>query len=161
MHNDNQRKVTLCKRKKGILKKMIELSVLCDLKIFALIQDESNQRVTHFASHKDFNIIDTFNKQCMREFFSNSDYDKVGGVGDDLDSDHKILEAHSEQNWLDDDGGCQDPGAHIPCSSSEAAAANSTKVLKVSGLKRRQMMKTSRIGTLKEQKKSVPVKTVQ
>ena len=32
-----QRKVTLCKRKKGLLKKTIELSVLCDLKIFLYI----------------------------------------------------------------------------------------------------------------------------
>lgn len=96
MPNDNQRKVTLCKRKKGILKKMIELSVLCDLKIFALIEDQSNQRVTHFVSHKDYNFVDTFNKQCMREFFSNCDYEKVGGVGDDLDSNYKISDTHSE-----------------------------------------------------------------
>ena len=37
IENDNTRKVTLCKRKKGLLKKMIELSILCDLKIFMLI----------------------------------------------------------------------------------------------------------------------------
>ena len=40
--NLNQRKVTLCKRKKGMIKKIIELSVLCDLKIFLLIQDDDN-----------------------------------------------------------------------------------------------------------------------
>ena len=33
IENASQRKVTLCKRKKGLLKKGIELSVLCDLKI--------------------------------------------------------------------------------------------------------------------------------
>ena len=37
IENDNTRKVTLCKRKKGLMKKMIELSILCDLKIFMLI----------------------------------------------------------------------------------------------------------------------------
>ena len=37
LENNNTRKVTLCKRKKGLIKKMIELSVLCDLKIFMLI----------------------------------------------------------------------------------------------------------------------------
>ena len=55
--NDNARKVTLCKRKKGVIKKMIELSVLCDLKIFMLIQDETNDRVTHFLSHKNFDFV--------------------------------------------------------------------------------------------------------
>ena len=37
IENENNRKVTLCKRKRGLMKKMIELSVLCDLKIFMLI----------------------------------------------------------------------------------------------------------------------------
>ena len=60
--NDNQRKVTLCKRKKGLLKKAIELSVLCDLRIFLMIQDDSNQRTTHFLSHKEIDVIHMFNQ---------------------------------------------------------------------------------------------------
>ena len=58
---DSTRKVALCKRKKGLIKKCVELSVLCDLKIVMLVQDNASQRVTHFASHKDLNIIDIFN----------------------------------------------------------------------------------------------------
>lgn len=42
------RKVTQCKRKKGLLKKVIELSVLCDLKIVMLIKDCRQRRVTHY-----------------------------------------------------------------------------------------------------------------
>ena len=37
LQNDSQRKVTLCKRKKGVLKKLIELSILCDLKVFMVL----------------------------------------------------------------------------------------------------------------------------
>ena len=37
--NLNHRKVTYCKRKKGLLKKSIELSILCDVSIFVLIYD--------------------------------------------------------------------------------------------------------------------------
>lgn len=37
--NMSHRKVTYCKRKKGLLKKSIELSVLCDLKVFTYIYD--------------------------------------------------------------------------------------------------------------------------
>ena len=84
--NHSQRKVTLCKRKKGLIKKIIELSVLCDLKIFMLIQDQFNQRSTHFLSHKDFDILKAFNSLNHREFFTNSDYEKVGGNRDELDS---------------------------------------------------------------------------
>lgn len=61
IQNDNYRKVALCKRKKGIIKKAIELSVLCDLKVFMLIHDEWNRRVTHFMSHKDLDIVHIFN----------------------------------------------------------------------------------------------------
>ena len=93
--NQSQRKVTLCKRKKGLIKKVIELSVLCDLKIFMLIQDESNQRSTHFVSHKDFDIIDAFNSLSHREFFTNSDYEKVGGNRDELDSQFKLSDTES------------------------------------------------------------------
>lgn len=84
--NLNQRKVTLCKRKKGLIKKIIELSVLCDLKIFMLIQDDDNQRATHFLSHKSFNFMETFNDMNHREFYTNGDYEKVGGNLEELDS---------------------------------------------------------------------------
>ena len=61
--NNVQRKVSLCKRKKGLLKKTIELSVLCDLKIFMFMYDETQKRVTHFASHDNFELMDLFNKR--------------------------------------------------------------------------------------------------
>ncbi len=37
---DSQRKVTYCKRKKGILKKSMELSILCDVSMFVFIYDK-------------------------------------------------------------------------------------------------------------------------
>ena len=53
----NARKVTLCKRKKGLIKKAIELSMLCDQRIVILIQDRDKQRATHFVSHKDLDLV--------------------------------------------------------------------------------------------------------
>ena len=41
IQNAQQRKVCLCKRKKGLLKKAIELSLLCDLDIFTFVYDKS------------------------------------------------------------------------------------------------------------------------
>ena len=81
--NLSHRKVTYCKRKKGLLKKSIELSVLCDLKVFCYIYDPSQQRVIHFASDPSLNLLDIFNRENQREYYTNSDYGRVGGkVGD-------------------------------------------------------------------------------
>ena len=103
--NNNTRKVTLCKRKKGVIKKLIELSVLCDLKIFMLIQDDANNRATHFLSHKNFDLVQSFNEFNHREFFTNGDYERVGGVKEELDSDFKLseLDADSANSDIDEE----------------------------------------------------------
>ena len=69
-----KRRVTLCKRKKGLIKKCIELSVLCDLKICMFIWDDNSSRSTHFMSQKSISLMDLFNGKYKREFFTNSDY---------------------------------------------------------------------------------------
>ena len=86
IQNANQRKVCLCKRKKGLIKKAIELSVLCDLEIFMLVYDKSHWRITHYGSHEDFDIMNMFNSQLQREYFSNFDFGRVGGAINEIDS---------------------------------------------------------------------------
>lgn len=71
--------VTYCKRKKGLLKKSIELSILCDLNIFLLIYDKNQQRVIHYASDQNLDIMELFNSENQREYYSNKDYHRVGG----------------------------------------------------------------------------------
>ena len=71
IQNSNHLKVTLCKRKKGLIKKAIELSALCNQRIFILIQDEAKQKVTHFMSHQNMHILDVYNSPHKRDFFSN------------------------------------------------------------------------------------------
>ena len=75
----SERKVRYCKRKKGLLKKAIELSVLCDVQMFLFIYDKSAQRVVHYCSDDQLNIMDVFNQGLQREFYSNDDYLRVGG----------------------------------------------------------------------------------
>ena len=79
IENSSQRKVTLCKRKKGLLKKAIELSVLCDLDMMILMFDKSQQRVVHYGSDVKFNFRDLFENKYHREFFTNRDYINMGG----------------------------------------------------------------------------------
>ena len=101
--NDNCRKVTICKRKKGLIKKCIELSVLCDMKIFMLIQEEENERVTHFTSHKDLDPIQIFNGLNQREFYCNADYERVGGNKHEIDSDLQNNSDHTLRIASDDE----------------------------------------------------------
>ena len=91
----NARKVTLCKRKKGLIKKAIELSVLCDQKIIILIKDESKKRVTHFVSHKDLNLLQVFNEMNKRDFYSNNHYWRVGGLANQMDIDWQDIDGES------------------------------------------------------------------
>ena len=74
--------MTYCKRKKGLLKKAIELSTLCDLKMFVYIYDPKQQRVIHYASDADFDLVDIFNLKTQREYYTNDDYHPVGGRDD-------------------------------------------------------------------------------
>ena len=79
------RKVTYCKRKKGLLKKSMELSLLCDLKVVMYIYDKNQRRVIHYASDANQDIMEIFNEPNQREFFTNMDYEKVGGRKTDVD----------------------------------------------------------------------------
>ena len=89
IQNNNHRKITYCKRKKGLLKKSIELSLLCDVSVFVFIYDEKKKRCVHFGSDPRQNILNAFNDPCIREFYSNKDYVKVGGRPEDVEIQHK------------------------------------------------------------------------
>ena len=78
--------VTYCKRKKGLLKKSMELSILCDLKMFMFIYDARQERVIHYASDPTLDLVDLFNKKAQREYYTNADYNRVGGRDQDFDS---------------------------------------------------------------------------
>lgn len=139
--------VTYCKRKKGLLKKAIELGVLCDLKLFIFIYDEEQKRVVHFASDENHDFLELFNEKNQREFYNNNDvshplfeilnrcsifqYARVGGREEDFD----IPEA--EENAFDDQG------------------------IKIFSKKRVEANITSRLGSLLTQKLQVPDKLKQ
>ena len=65
--------MTYCKRKKGLLKKSIELSLLCDLQMFVFIYDKNQKRVIHYASDAKLDFLDIFNQENQREFYTNDD----------------------------------------------------------------------------------------
>ena len=50
IEDKNQRNVAFCKRKRGFLKKAIELSRLCGQKIFLVMYDPDKGKLIQFAS---------------------------------------------------------------------------------------------------------------
>ena len=126
---------------------MIELSVLCDLKIFMLLQDDSNKRSTHFSSHKDFDFVQCFNQLNQREFYTNRDYERVGGTIEELDSDYRLTESELSADFAEIDEEFQ-------------KLQNNMKQIKIFSIKRKDLLCTSRIGNLREQMRPLPAQTM-
>lgn len=130
-------KVTYCKRKKGLLKKAIELSTLCDLKMFVYVYDPKQQRVIHYASDANFDLVDIFNCKAQREYYTNDDYHRVGG--------------------RDDGDGADDAASNEDVDRPECQQQLSAKRgQRIFSRKRVENQRTSRLGTFNEQKIPLP-----
>ena len=75
--------MTYSKRKRGILKKAIELSVLCGQDIFLVIFDKQKQKLIEFRSSMEFNtkIVDSLTQRDIalhfkHEVYNNGDYSR-------------------------------------------------------------------------------------
>ena len=55
IHDKNSRNVTYSKRKRGLIKKAIELTLLCEQYVFLIIFDKEKQRMIEYNSSNDFN----------------------------------------------------------------------------------------------------------
>lgn len=84
--NKMQRNVAFCKRKRGFLKKAIELSCLCEQKILIIIYDEERKRTVQFSSDDTFELKQAYEsvKICKQpgnlqnyEKFTNEDYQRL------------------------------------------------------------------------------------
>lgn len=125
----NQSQVTYCKRKKGLLKKSMELSILCELKMFLFIYDERQQRVVHYASDPNVDITELFNKKAQREYYTNADYVALAGREDEDEFEEESPESKMADNL---------------------EATHKTRHAKIFSSKRKEGQVTSRIGSLNQ-----------
>ena len=59
IENKSKLNVTFQKRKRGLLKKAIELSSLCEQQILMFIYDREKNSLVHYQSHIDFDLAAT------------------------------------------------------------------------------------------------------
>ena len=165
--NLSHRKVTYCKRKKGLLKKSIELSLLCDLQMFVFIYDKNQRRVIHYASDPSQDLLEIFNTENQREYYSNRDYQRVGGRKNDIDGLSECDEAVSDdendgataaiQGFEDDSQANIDTLTDANTKDGNGPPSNhSDKKPKIFSKKRLDGQITSRLGDLLHQKLPLP-----
>ena len=96
IENKNHRNVTYSKRKKGIVKKAIELSSLCGQEIYMVIFDKEKQKLVEFKSTGDFNskIVNALTQQDVLlqfkyESYMNQDYPMFQNEKEPVENDQK------------------------------------------------------------------------
>jgi hypothetical protein len=110
IENKTSSQITYYKRKKGLIKKAMELSLLCDVEIFLIIVDQKDRlSITCSKSIHDFinqNIIN-INNRIVKEIFTLKDYEKIYGSDkektvyiNELNIDEKIEELKNIPNEL-------------------------------------------------------------
>jgi L-rhamnose mutarotase len=62
-----KRGVSYCKRKKNLMRKLIEISKLCDVNIYLVIFDKEKQTMLEYWSEKEFDL-DIIKQLTSREF---------------------------------------------------------------------------------------------
>ena len=110
IENKTSSLITYYKRKKGLIKKAMELSLLCDVEIFLVIVDQKDRlSITCSKSINDFinkNIIN-INNRIVKETFTLKDYEKIYGneknmktLINKINIDEKILNKNEELKYI-------------------------------------------------------------
>jgi hypothetical protein len=79
IQDKNSRNVTYCKRKRGLIKKAMELSKLCDQQIYMAIFDKEKQRLVEYRSTLDFGckLVHQLTKEKYKQYIRFEKFDNT------------------------------------------------------------------------------------
>lgn len=113
IENDRMRVVTFNKRKKGLIKKTMELSLLCDINILLCISEGNNKCTIYESSNDYIGFINShiISKEALKKnsFLSNKDFDSFNKEtdkdGDSMLSVKRKRKFTGESNFIENSEG--------------------------------------------------------
>jgi len=116
------------------------------------IYDKNKQRVIHYCNEENFDILDIFNNEFDREFITNKDYGRVGGNTDIVYKDKGKESTKESITMLQEDDENQSLFEEEDGSDQiKATSCDNKRKRKQYKIKWNQQMKTSKIGTIRDQ----------
>ena len=104
--DDKMRYVTFEKRKRGFLKKAIELSLMCDKQMLIFIYDNVSNKLVHYQSHSDFTLgsVETCqdNLALQIETYDNANYEMMEKQRITIDNKNRQKQLDKLQDALAD-----------------------------------------------------------
>ena len=70
------RGVTLCKRKEGLIKKAMQLSLLCDVEVTLLIYAREKHRLISYESNPERSVLDGMSSKLLQDNVLNAHIEK-------------------------------------------------------------------------------------
>ena len=107
INDERSRHATFAKRKNGLVKKAIELSILCDCEI-ALVIFNSQGKLTQYASGNIDQTLSKFIDEKPMEQYTNDSYGQFCGK-----EDKEKFEQDFKGGASGDDGGLHDPNDNM------------------------------------------------